>query len=132
MDGTGSSGKSLPHDDRKKIMSALVEQTIVNRESPDRLFCESYIFPSEPKRTPLRNAQEFATLLNACGRWMKPHTGGLICRGDRGAAYRDAEKMLLNHRSVIRESPARTFSIQGSGRDPFFSIFTWETSILTQ
>jgi single-stranded-DNA-specific exonuclease len=95
--------EEIPHEDRKKIMSSLVEQTIINRESPDRLFCETYIFSREPVRTPLRNAQEFATVLNACGRWAKPHTGGLICRGDRGAAYRDAEKMLLNHRSVIRE-----------------------------
>ena len=95
--------EDIPHEDRKKIMSALVEQTIINRESPDRLFCESYLFPREPEKTPLRNASEFATLLNACGRWAKPHTGGLICRGDRGAAYRDAEKMLMNHRSVIRE-----------------------------
>ena len=95
--------EEMAHEDRKKIMSALVEQTIVNGESPDRLFCETYLFPAEPGRTPLRNAQEFATVLNACGRWAKPHTGGLICRGDRGPAYREAEKMLLNHRSVIRE-----------------------------
>jgi RecJ-like exonuclease len=95
--------EEMPHEDRKKIMSALVEQTIVNRESPDRLFCETYLFPAEHVRTPLRNAQEFATLLNACGRWAKPKTGSLICRGDRGTAYREAEKMLLNHRAVIRE-----------------------------
>ncbi|HVP93963.1 MAG TPA: DHH family phosphoesterase [Methanoregulaceae archaeon] len=95
--------EEMSHEDRKKIMSALVEQAIVNGESPERLFCETYLFPLEPEKTPLRNAQEFATLLNACGRWAKPHTGGRICRGDRGAAYRDAEKMLMNHRSVIRE-----------------------------
>jgi RecJ-like exonuclease len=95
--------EGLPFDDRKKIMSALVEQLMANGEPFDRLFCETYLFPSEPAGEPLRNAQEFATVLNACGRWARPDIGGAICRGDRSVAYREAKKMLTNHRAVIRE-----------------------------
>lgn len=95
--------EGLPFEDRKKVMSALVEQLMANGEPFDRLFCETYLFPDETAGEPLRNAQEFATVLNACGRWARPDIGGAICRGDRSVAYREARKMLTNHRAVIRE-----------------------------
>ena len=95
--------EGLPIEDRKKVMSALVEQLMANGEPVERLFCETYLFPDELAGEPLRNAQEFATVLNACGRWARPDIGGAICRGDRSVAYRDAKKMLSNHRAVIRE-----------------------------
>jgi len=95
--------EELPDDKKRVIMSALVHQLIAHGLSERRLFSETYIFPEEPCRTPLRNAQEFATLLNACGRWARPLIGSAICQGDRGVAYREAERMLMNHRAVIRD-----------------------------
>ncbi len=89
-------------EDKRTIISALAEQLLANGEPVDRLLAETYGFPDEIPRTPLRNAQEYATMLNACGRWSKPHIGGAILRGDRGVAYRDAEHMLNNHRAIIR------------------------------
>jgi single-stranded-DNA-specific exonuclease len=94
--------EEMPAEDKRTIISALAEQLIANGERVDRLLAETYGFPGELRRTPLRNAQEYATLLNACGRWSKPHVGGAILRGDRGIAYRDAEHMLNNHRAIIR------------------------------
>jgi len=95
--------EDLPGPSRKRVMSALLEQMIANGEPVGRLFCETYLFTEESSGEPLRNAQEFATVLNACGRWARPELGGAICRGDRTGAYRDAKKMLSNHRSVIRD-----------------------------
>lgn len=90
-------------DEKRTIMSALVQQLLAHGESINRLFGETYFFPDEIKGTALRNASEYATLLNACGRWAKPAVGGAVCRGDRGDAYREAEHMLRHHRSIIRE-----------------------------
>ncbi|HOB18400.1 MAG TPA: DHH family phosphoesterase [Candidatus Methanoculleus thermohydrogenotrophicum] len=95
--------EELPFDDKRTIISALAQQLIAHGREIDRLLGETYIFPDEPERTPLRNASEYATLLNACGRWAKPKVGGRICRGERGDAYREAEYMLAHHRSVIRD-----------------------------
>jgi single-stranded-DNA-specific exonuclease len=95
--------EEVPDEQRKAISSALAQQLLAHGGNISRLFCESYLFPEEPVRTPLRNASEFATLLNACGRWSRPRVGGSICRGDRGVAYRQAEHMLTNHRAIIRE-----------------------------
>jgi single-stranded-DNA-specific exonuclease len=102
-DGNWVVWEEVSDEHRRVITSALAQQLLVNGGNVSRLFCESYLFPGEAGRTPLRNAQEFATLLNACGRWSRPRVGGSICRGDRGVAYRQAEHMLTNHRAIIRE-----------------------------
>jgi RecJ-like exonuclease len=102
-DGRWYVWEELSDDDHRTIISALAQQLMANGEKTDRLLSETYRFPSEIPRTPLRNAQEYATLLNACGRWSKPQIGGAILRGDRGPAYRDAEHMLNNHRAILRE-----------------------------
>ncbi|MFZ1903289.1 MAG: DHH family phosphoesterase [Methanoregula sp.] len=101
-DGRWYVWEELSDEDRRTITSALAEQLIANGESVDRLLAETYRFPDEIPRTPLRNAQEYATLLNACGRWTKPAVGSAILKGDRGTAYREAEHMLGNHRAIIR------------------------------
>ena len=94
--------EELDLEDKRRIISGLASQLIANGESVDRLLAETYGFPDEIPRTPLRNAQEYATVLNACGRWTKPAIGSAILRGDRGTAYREAEHMLTNHRAIIR------------------------------
>ncbi|NYT04756.1 MAG: DHH family phosphoesterase [Methanomicrobiales archaeon] len=90
-------------DERRAVISGIAQQLIAHGQSVDRLFAETYYFPDEAEQTPLRNASEYATLLNACGRWAQPRIGSAVCRGDRGSAYRDAEQMLRHHRSIIRE-----------------------------
>jgi single-stranded-DNA-specific exonuclease len=101
-DGRWFVWEELVVEDKRIIISALAEQLIAHGEKVDRLLAETYGFPDELPRTPMRNAQEYATLLNACGRWSKPAVGGMILRGDRGQAYRDAEHMLNNHRAILR------------------------------
>ncbi|MHC1625994.1 MAG: DHHA1 domain-containing protein [Methanoculleaceae archaeon] len=102
-DGRWRVWEELDMDEKRTIAAALVEQTIAHGEDPERLFAETYLFPEEMPRSPLRNASEFATVLNACGRWARPAVGSSLCRGDRGTAYREAEYMLRHHRSIIRE-----------------------------
>ncbi|MFH0967484.1 MAG: DHHA1 domain-containing protein, partial [Methanobacteriota archaeon] len=81
-----------------------IDQMIAHGKSIDRLFSDHYLFPDETRvQATLRNASEYATMLNSCGRWKRPELGGQICRGDRVVAYREAEQMLKNHRSKIRE-----------------------------
>ena len=102
-DGRWYVWEEITVEDKRTIISALAEQLMANGEKTGRLLAETYGFPRETPRTPLRNAQEYATVLNACGRWSKPQVGGAILRGDRGTAYRDAEHMLNNHRAIIRD-----------------------------
>jgi RecJ-like exonuclease len=94
--------EEIPIEEKRRVISALAQQLLSHGRSPDRLLAETYLFPGETQK-PLRNASEFATVLNACGRWAKPIVGARICRGDRGIAFHEAERMLTHHRGMIRD-----------------------------
>jgi len=60
-----------------------------------------YTLCKEEPWTPLRDAREFASLLNATGRMEKPGLGISICAGDRGASLKEAEEILQSYRKTI-------------------------------
>ena len=60
-----------------------------------------YILKQEESWTPLRDAREFALLLNATGRMGKPSLGVAICMGDRGRCLEEAHKSLREYRQTI-------------------------------
>ena len=96
--------QDLSFEEKQSVTSALVEHVIAHDRSTDRMFIDHYLFLDERRDYgPLLNASEYATLLNSCGRWSKPGLGSAICRGDRGVSYQEADIMLRNHRSKIRE-----------------------------
>ena len=105
----------LGDSERKTIVSALREHLESSRKRPeviDRLVGEVYSFPREKHGIPVRDAKEFATLLNACGRHGKGDVGLRICLGDRQEAMREGEALLRDHRSAL--SKALTWA-KGSG-----------------
>jgi RecJ-like exonuclease len=95
--------EEFTQEEKRAVTSGVIQQLLANGRSTRRLLAEVYLFPDELPRCPLRNAAEYATLLNACGRWAKPQIGHSVCLGDRGGSYREAEHMLTHHRTVIRE-----------------------------
>jgi len=68
------------------------------------LIGEIYTLEFEDSFTPLRDAREYATLLNACGRMGVPGTGISVCLGDRSDALKSAMKTLSDYRSGISKS----------------------------
>jgi RecJ-like exonuclease len=62
-----------------------------------------YILNHEEPWTPLRDAREFAVLLNATGRMDKPGLGVAVCMGDRGSALEQANKVLEDYRKAINK-----------------------------
>ncbi len=63
------------------------------------LFGEYYLFPGLPERTEMRDATEFSTLLNACGRHEKPELGLQLLLGKN--VYWKARRLLRKHRMLI-------------------------------
>ncbi len=51
----------------------------------------------------LKDAKEFATLLNACGRHDKEEIGIKVAMGDRKEKFKEAAKMLAEHRRMLKE-----------------------------
>lgn len=68
------------------------------------LIGEVYSLRFEDSLTPLRDAREFATLLNACGRMDATDVGVAICLGDRGAALTDAMRLVSEYRTKLNKA----------------------------
>lgn len=94
----------LTKDEKQRVIAELRELLVSVRRKPetlDRLIGEVYVLSREAKKTPLRDAKEFATLLNACGRHGRAEVALKICMGDRGEALSEGIALLRDHRSAI-------------------------------
>lgn len=68
----------------------------------DQIVGYTYTLSAEDERGFLRDAREFSTMLNSCGRMGRAGVGICICMGDRGGALRDGEATLSEYRGRIR------------------------------
>jgi len=92
----------LDKEEKKQLISALA-RILVNYgqlKKANELVGESYIFPNRPKNETFE-ANEFSTLLNACGRHSQPDIGVRVCLGDE-SAQAEATALLLYHRKMLR------------------------------
>jgi RecJ-like exonuclease len=105
----------LADTEKNTIITAIRDYLEGMRRRPetiDRLTGEVYVLTKEARGTPVRDAKEFATLLNACGRHGKAEVGLRICAGDRGDSLSEGMALLRDHRSAL--SKALTWA-KGSG-----------------
>ncbi|MEM4729932.1 MAG: DHH family phosphoesterase [Thermoplasmata archaeon] len=95
---------SLSLEEKRKIASAIVIRLIelgAGHAAARRVLGEVYTLIKEEPGTELRDAMEFATLLNSCGRHDRPEVGLAVCRGDRGEGLRRALSLLQGHRRSL-------------------------------
>ncbi len=95
--------RDLSDEEKKKLCSALADYLLSKglHYEVANLIGHVYILNREEPWTPLRDAREFAVLLNATGRMDKPGLGVSICMGDRFSALEEANKMLEEYRRTI-------------------------------
>jgi single-stranded-DNA-specific exonuclease len=106
--------------EKKKLISAIANLMIERGQisKVGELVGESYVFPSRP-RNETYEANEFSTMLNACGRWGHAEVGISVCLGEKGS-YEKARYLLQVHRKMLREGiEYATGNIQDLG-DFFF------------
>ena len=95
--------RDLTEDEKKKLSSALADHLIARglHADVDDLIGNVYVLANEEPWTPLRDAREFAVVLNSTGRLDRPSLGIAICMGDRGAALEEANRVLKDYRKTI-------------------------------
>jgi single-stranded-DNA-specific exonuclease len=76
----------------------------------DELIGYVYTLAREDKRSQLRDAREFSTMLNACGRTGRAGVGITICMGDRNNALSAGEEILNKYRRTLRNYISTIFS----------------------
>lgn len=94
----------LSHSEKRALVSALAEHlsSRSSAEAASRLTGETYTLLARPKGSELRDASEFSTLLNACGRNSRPELGISVCLSRTGA-YEEARALLALHRKNLRD-----------------------------
>ncbi len=95
--------RDLSEEEKKKLCSALADYLLSKglHYEVTNLIGHVYILNHEEPWTPLRDAREFAVLLNATGRMDKPSLGVSVCMGDRSSALEEANKVLEEYRRTI-------------------------------
>jgi single-stranded-DNA-specific exonuclease len=105
--GTWRTVSSLTPDEKKKLTEIVAGALGAEEgaaEAIGSLFGEVYTLRFEDSFTPLRDAREFGTLLNSCGRMGVPGIGISVCLGDRSQALKDAIRTLSDYRIGINKA----------------------------
>jgi len=103
---TWRSWNTLTPEEKSDVIDGLRDHLHRSSRRPgaaDRLTGEAYTLTREAPGTPMRDAKEYATLLNACGRHGQAQIGLRICKGDRGEAFEMGKVLLRDHRSALSE-----------------------------
>lgn len=94
----------LSEGEKKKIVEAIIPYFAPAPNATDKLkelIGYVYTLVNEDEYTPLRDAREFSTLLNACGRLRRAGIGFSICLGDRDLALQEGEKSLADYKQTL-------------------------------
>lgn len=94
----------LNDEELVRLATGVVLQRI-SEPQPDAIIGPVYILKQEVDGSPLRDAREFATLLNACGRLEKASAGIGACLGDK-KCKEEALKILGDYKQQIAGSLA--------------------------
>ena len=76
----------------------------------DDLIGYVYTLAREDRRSLLRDAREFSTMLNACGRIGRAGVGIAICMGDRNTALSTGEEIVSTYNMTLRNNISTIFS----------------------
>ncbi len=96
--------RDLSEEEKKRLFSAIAEYLTSKGFSGNlalNLIGSIYTLTREEPWTPLRDAREFASLLNATGRMDRPSLGVALCMGDRSSALEQANVTLEEYRRTI-------------------------------
>jgi single-stranded-DNA-specific exonuclease len=98
--------RDLSEDEKRKLFNALVDHMLsrgLSSGAAMNLRGNVYTLTREEPWTPLRDAREFAVLLNATGRMDKPSLGIALCMRDRGSTLDVANAVLDEYRRTINK-----------------------------
>ncbi len=94
----------LSKNEKTKLISALVSILAEKTETKitQKLVAETYVLPKQKYGSETYEANEFSTILNACGRHERPEIGIRICLGDEKALV-EGRALLQYHRTKLKE-----------------------------
>ena len=100
-DGAFRTWNDLNPDEKERITRSILDR--LNGEAQGRAYGFAYTLPKYPRHTEYRDAKEFATMLNSCGRYDDAETGMQVCIEGRDASE-ELLKRVKRHRSEHTEN----------------------------
>jgi single-stranded-DNA-specific exonuclease len=105
----------LSDEEKSTIVEAISKFVYTSNKSVppillDDLIGYVYTLEREDKLSKLRDAREFSTMLNACGRVRRAGVGIAICMGDRNTTLCEAEHVVSAHRTILCNDISRILS----------------------
>jgi RecJ-like exonuclease len=123
-------------EEKSAILDAIAKFVATSNKNSagviDDLIGYVYTLASEDKRSQLRDAREFATLLNACGRIGRSGVGVAICMGDRNAMLTAGEEISAQYRTTLRSYISTIFSEKWRITDDGTSAFVNGDGLVAQ
>lgn len=114
-------------EEKSAILSEIAKFLAISAKTETRVIDDIigyvYTLVGEDSRSQLRDAREFATLLNACGRGGKMGVGIGVCLGDRNDMLTVAEDILSSYRSTLRNYLSTIFADKWRVMDDGRNIF---------
>lgn len=103
----------LSMDEKSKLFTELLK--MMTREVPDRyvkyipklISGESYEFTFEENYTSYRDASEYSTVVNACGRNGRHDLGMQVIKGNRDDISDELDALVKNHKRYLAQSMSR-------------------------
>lgn len=89
----------LSQDESRRLVEAIIIARS-KEEHPEAIFSTIFTLAREEPNTPLRDAKEFSTLINSCGRLDRAELGIRVCLGEP-QAKEEAMDHLLDYRKEI-------------------------------
>ncbi|MBN2127505.1 MAG: DHH family phosphoesterase [Candidatus Diapherotrites archaeon] len=121
----------LSEKEKKELTTELIIH-LTNFGEPEwkvkELIGEVYTLLNESKNLPTRDAKEFSTMLNACGRHGSAEIGLQVCLGDREEFFDKAMDLLAIHRRELSEG-IRFVQEKGISEEKEFYFFDAEEKI---
>jgi RecJ-like exonuclease len=103
-DGSWKTVSDLSNEEIRLLVSGLIKYLIslgFSSKEAEKIIGTVYIFPNESKDSPLYDAREFSSSINACGRMNKYGLGISICLGDRDKALSELKQVLHEYRQKL-------------------------------
>jgi len=110
----------LTEDEMKNLVTGVI-LTRLKEKNPEDVLGNVYLLREEDHESPTKDAKEFSTLLNACGRLDKASLGIGACLGDEKIKKRaislmaDYKKEIINSLKWYDHNKASNFVTKGNG-----------------
>ena len=91
----------LNDEETKKLITGIIMNRL-NEDTPEDVLGNIYILNDEKEGSPLKDAKEFSTLLNSCGRLKNASLGIGTCLGDRKIKQKAIENLARYKREIVK------------------------------